>query len=170
MSWRFPSVDELRNIVYNSSFAFREAAGSTASSWLIRDSRLAIAIVVVNRVKQHCTPEPGWGRGKRTEPADFISDPNYSLSVPGNQVAYDECRAVAASALSLQTLPIDHESLLGGANMYAHYSSFPPQFFGRLPGSRLVAWWGPMYAQIGERYLGVYMDRWWRDRAIRRGP
>jgi hypothetical protein len=169
VAWYFPDRSQLRYIVYNSSFAFRDSAGSESSSWLIRESRLAIAIVVVNRVKQRCTPEPGWGRGKRTEPADAITDPNYSLSVPGNRRADDECLAVAGEALALQNLPMDHVSLLGGANMYAHYDCFPPAFFGRLQGSRLVGWYGPMYSQMGERYLGVYMDRWWRDRAIRRG-
>ncbi len=163
--WHFPSVDQLRNIVYNSSFAFRAGAGSSLSSPVIRESRLATAVVVVNRVKQRVGLAPGWGSRKHgTESALFFNSGSTALSVPGNREALEECRQVAEEALTFKELPADDWMLWEGAQFYQHFPTPPPLTWPGASRVILVDDYGPMFSLVPNKYLGVYVDPVWLAR------
>lgn len=176
MSWQLPTETELANIVYNNSFGFRAEQGSNASSPLIRDSRLAIAVVVVNRARQ----DIGWGWGHGTEresnPPMHASRDNKehitgrwnALDLPGNETAYRECQNVALIALSWKSLPLDSEVLLWGAQYYKNSDDPPSPHWTMMRTLDLIKSFDSMFNPAGVRpYLGIYIDHLWlKERAM----
>jgi len=138
----FPTREQLTAILYNESFGFRWEHPEGLASFmvdnrrltpaeahqLIRNSRLANALVVINRVRQRVGRRPGWTetisvpRGQRgTAPAQRQNEPGYSLALAGNQDAWDECFAVAEEALQRKLQPLN--SLQRGCQFYSHTDS-----------------------------------------------
>jgi hypothetical protein len=138
----FPSQEQLAAILYNESFGFRsehprgEARYTldgrqltpAESRELIRYSRLATALVVINRVRQRVGRRPGWTTSvsipiaqRVTAPAEMRDTGGYSLSNQGNQEAYSDCLALAGEALQRKFANL--RSIQNGYQFYSHTDS-----------------------------------------------
>ncbi len=138
----FPTQQQLASILYNESFGFRAEDPEQRENFvvdeheltaeeagrLIRYSRLATALVVINRVRQRIGRRPGWTETLDVPPAQRVTAPaerhtssGYSLSIPGNQQAWDECQAVAGEALQRRLQPLG--SIQHGYQFYSHTDS-----------------------------------------------
>ncbi|MEZ5584119.1 MAG: hypothetical protein R3F37_16480 [Candidatus Competibacteraceae bacterium] len=168
MSWPLPDERQLRNIIYHATSGWL-AAGSPFAS-LIRQSRIAQGIAVLNRARQEVSDSPGWGRRELgTEPASDPTSPNLDI--------LEECRVASARARQIvgifRETVFCNEYLLRGAQMYGHYFYQPPLHWPRDPDTHLVAAYGPMLSDEVRReclrdgneqlpscrgYLGVYVQ------------
>jgi len=164
MRGRLPDQRELANIVYRSSFGFRGVPHTTESSDLIRSSRWATAVVVLNRARQGIS----WGTDAGTEPHDPIS--RTSLEQAGNARAYQECFDVAEAALRVHdtNLPLNAAMLLRGAQYYRHNDHPSYRRWEGVDGD-LVFSYGPMGDFAGRSFwLGVYVNPRQVERAMER--
>jgi hypothetical protein len=124
--YRFPTLDQLTCILYNESFGFR--GSNPEETHNIRHSRLAMALVIMNRVRQRIGRRPGWTvdrslpvEQRATAPAVPITDPGYGLDLPGNQDAWNECWLLAGEALQRRFAPLG--SFQHGCQFYSHTTS-----------------------------------------------
>jgi len=138
----FPTQEQLAAILYNESFGFRGEHPRGQASYsldgrtltpaesreLIRYSRLATALVVINRVRQRVGRRPGWTESLRipiaqrvTAPAEMRDTGGYSLSNQGNQEANSECLTLAAEALHRRFAGL--RTIQNGYQFYSHTDS-----------------------------------------------
>ena len=178
-----PNSELIANVVYNSSFGLRVRPHTNESSEIIRASRLATAIAVLNRGLQNLP----WGEPMMTEPASAPPATGYSaLTEPGNDAAYEECLRVAEEAYSRRFAALNDRLLYFGAQYYHHqlpacqdshhpnhaaavtervhtgpnHTAHPPYHSWRRVRGELVEAFGPMNNFRGDIiYLGLYVSR-----------
>ncbi len=171
----FPTQEQMAAILYNESFGFRaehprgEATFQVdgrqltpaAARELIRYSRLATALVVINRVRQRVGRRPGWTTSlsipiaqRVTAPAEMREGGGYSLSSQGNQEAYSECLTLAGEALQRKLAAL--RTIQHGYQFYSHTDSALTSTIlaDRIPVREHI---GPLYApyrtETPHRYL-----------------